>query len=177
MGYFGAAQQPVESLHCLLMQWRKGLALAEKRVPRSLSAAASVRYIRMQQVSAMSDKDVANLLSRSRQSKTIPKLDYHFRKHGAGFGARDEQEYLRRLQEYLSGKDLRIFTCLRGRRQVPFWEMIDLDSGTTVLYNENEHVVWSFYRMPLPEHRLRRYQSGLPFRRSRPLRLGSAVLL
>jgi len=27
-----------------------------------------------------------------------------------------------------------------------------------VLYNESQQSIWSFYRMALPEHRLRRYQ-------------------
>jgi len=101
----------------------KGLALADKRVPKSLSVASSVRYIRMQQVSAVSRQDIENLLSRIRQSKAIPKLTYHFEQHGAQFGARDEQEYLQRMREHLSREDLRVFTYLRGRRQVPFWEL------------------------------------------------------
>ncbi len=32
--------------------------------------------------------------------------------------------------------------------------------GATVLYNESQHSIWSFYRMALPEYRLRRYQLG-----------------
>lgn len=138
-------------------KWR-GLSLADNRAPKPLSAAASDRYLRMRQVSAMSSQDIDSLLTQIRQSRTIPKLSYHFEQHGAEFGARDEQEYLQRMQEHLSREGLRIFTYLRGRQQMPFWELIDLENGATVLYNESRRSVWSFYRMALPEYRLRRYQ-------------------
>ena len=136
----------------------KGLVLADKQAPKSVNAVASSCHLRMQQVSAMSGEEIDKLLARIRQSRTIPKLSYHFEQHGPEFGARDEQEYLRKMQEHLSRGDLRIFTYLRGRRQVPFWELIDLETGATVLYNESQQRVWSFYRMALPEYRLRRYQ-------------------
>ena len=73
----------------------------------------------------MSSQDIDSLLIRIRQSRTMPKLSYHFGQHGAEFGVRDEREYLQRMREHLSREDLRIFTYLRGRRQVPFWELID----------------------------------------------------
>lgn len=106
----------------------------------------------------MSNQDIDSLLTRVRQSRTMPKLSYHFEQHGAEYGARDEQEYLQRMWEHLSRENLRIFTYLRGRRRVPFWELVDLEGGATVLYNEPQQSIWSFYRMALPEYRLRRYQ-------------------
>ncbi|MBI4321197.1 MAG: hypothetical protein HY675_22120 [Chloroflexi bacterium] len=62
------------------------------------------------------------------------------------------------MRSQLFREDLRVFTYPRGRRRVPFWELIDLESGTTVLYNESRQRVWSFFRMALPEFRLRRYR-------------------
>ena len=106
----------------------------------------------------MTSEQIADILRLIRKAETIPRLRYHFEQHGAQFGAQDEQEYLQRMRQHLSREDLRVFTYLRGRRQVPFWELVDLESGATVLYNESQHSIWSFYRMALPEYRLRRYQ-------------------
>ncbi len=107
----------------------KGLALADKQVPRSLGAATSNRDTRIWQVAGMSSGDVEKLLARIRQSEAVPRLRYHFEQHGAELGAGDEQEYLQRMRQHLSREDLRIFTYVRGKKHVPFWELVDLESG------------------------------------------------
>lgn len=110
---------------------------------------------RAAQLSRLSDADIDGMLARMRAKTTLPKLDYHFREHGPDFGASDERQYVSAMTATLARTDLRVFSGLTktSKGVVPRWTLVAPD-GATMLYDETDDVIWSFYRPPNVERRM-----------------------
>ena len=115
---------------------------------------------RVEQLRQLSDQEVSRIVESIRHATTIPRLPYHFEKHGRGLGIATAEEYLQASREHLRRRDLRIFTYLRPAGRVPFWELMAPDIGTTVMYNEQRRQIWSFFRPEDAAARMAAVQAG-----------------
>ena len=116
---------------------------------------AALRQERLAQLRQFTDRDVERVRASIRQATAVPNLCYHLRKHGAAMAVHTEDEYLRALREHLRREDLRVFTYLRPRGHVPFWELVASDTGTTVVYNSKRKQIWSFFQPKDADGRMR----------------------
>lgn len=104
----------------------------------------SLQGERLVQLRRMSGQEIDAILSAIVEAETVPRLDYHVRRHGRQLDVQTNEEYVRALRRHLQRADLRIFTYLRSSDHAPFWELIAPD-GTTAVYNENRSSIWSFF--------------------------------
>lgn len=132
--------------------------MAEETTPGSPRLTSSLRAERLAQLRRAHREDIGRIANEILRAETIPRLYYHFRQHGQEFGATTPEAYLAAFQKHRGRRDMRMFTYLRGRGRVPFWELVAPDTGTSVTYNEQRRVVWSFFRSERPELRFARYQ-------------------
>ena len=110
------------------------------------TAAKALRSARLTQLQHLTPEDIRTVLEAIRQASVIPRLAYHVSKHGGQLGANSEVGYLEAFRQHLWRTDLRIFTYLRYKDRVPFWELVAPDTGDTVAYNEKRKQVWTFFR-------------------------------
>lgn len=127
--------------------------------PRSVGAMVSPQADRATQARAMPPEEIHAILDTIRRTRALPQLDYHFERHGREFRVSTSEEYLQALRQHLLRDDLRVFTYIRTRGQVPIWALVAPDNAHTVLYNELRRVIWSFYRPQIPALRMRNVQS------------------
>ena len=136
-------------------------ALTEERDLRSLGATASLRAQRLAQLKQLSDGDVEAIVHDVKSSQSIPRLGYHFARHGAEFEVDNPEEYVAALRRHLQRGDLRIFTFLdrTSKGLTGFWALVAPDNAATVLYNEQQRRLWSFYRPRAPAVRMANVQT------------------
>lgn len=107
---------------------------------------ADLQALRLGQLEAMGYAGFAAFAASLRQREQLPKLAYHFRKHGENCGADTEQRYRQLFLQHIQRTDLRWFTTLRRKDQVGMWYLVAMDSGLVAQYNESRKQWWSFYR-------------------------------
>lgn len=115
---------------------------------------ASLKSDRLGQLQKLSNDQIKALLGAFRSASTVPKLEYHFEKHGEMLGAQSVAEYEEAFRNHIRREGLRTFTYLRPADRTPFWELVDPSTGTTGVYNEGKDAVSSFFRPRSVERRM-----------------------
>lgn len=133
--------------------------MAESSRPRSLGTAASLQTERLRQLRAMASVEIKRIVEEMRQATAVPRLRYHVRKHRDLLGVDGEAGYLHALREHLAHDHLRLFTYLRAKDRVPFWELVAPDTGTTLVYNEAGRSIWSFLQPKNADARMRAFET------------------
>ncbi|MGQ9625490.1 MAG: hypothetical protein ACUVV0_01115 [Anaerolineae bacterium] len=116
---------------------------------RPLEAATwqiALRKERLNQLQKLSNAELTQIVEEIRACRTLPRMRYHFEKHGFFLGVSTPEEYLALLHQHLSREDLRFFTHLRRREKDKMWYLVAIDTGTIAQYNESRQSLWSFYR-------------------------------
>ena len=104
------------------------------------------RQERAAQLRQLTAADLAAAVRALGGVQRLPRIRYHFAQHGRDLGATSIEEYDGAFRLHLAQADLRIFSYLRARDRVPFWELVDPVNGRTVLYNEEVREAWSFFQ-------------------------------
>jgi len=125
--------------------WRQ-LSASLRAVGADVNRLAVLREVRLSQVRAMSADQLDALFAQMRTATTLPKLKYHYERHGRLLGASSPEEYLGFFGEHIRRTDLRIATALRPKDQVPMWYLVGMDNGRIAQYNEEEKRFWSFFK-------------------------------
>lgn len=119
-------------------------------IPQSLGAAvtlnAQLQAMRLNQIAALPPGGLEQQIARMAIPQALPKLDYHFQRHGHEFGATLPQDYVQMFDEHIRRSDLMYFTGLRQSDQAMMWYLIAPDTGATAQYNETRGVYWSFFQ-------------------------------
>jgi hypothetical protein len=111
----------------------------------------SLQNARLAEVNAMTPQTLQQLSEEIASGARLPKLQEHFRKHGAeladlGVHSPDAMNalFLRHIQR----SDLRIFTYISTQpaTQYRHWVLAGMDNGVMVLYNESQRKHWSLLR-------------------------------
>ena len=105
------------------------------------------REIRLTELAARSADELEAFLNGLSQDAVLPKLDYHFLKHGARMGCSTMQEYEAAFLAHTQGLTLRYFTTIRGKDQARMWYTVDIRTGRIAQYNETRQRYWTFYQV------------------------------
>ena len=88
--------------------------------------------------------DLEQVSSDIRAERELPKLRYHFTKHGAVLAAATTQDYLSRLWRHLEQPDLEFYAIGRGQGDI-MWYAVDVDHQEVAQYNANVRRLWGYY--------------------------------
>lgn len=119
------------------------------RLSSSLGAAvnpyAELQFERLNQLTEMDPNDFNALILKMRSGGNLPKLKYHFEKHGNEVGAMTVVDYQNKMNEFLKLDNLQFYSVMQ-KNQYKMWYLLDIDTGFVVKYNESQNRYWSFYR-------------------------------
>ena len=101
---------------------------------------------RLAQLRAMTSKETAALFDDMAKAKSLPRLRYHFERHGEDFNAKTPSQYERLFLAHIQQPDLRRLTQTRRFDASKMWYLIDGTSGAVAQYNESRRQDWSFFR-------------------------------
>lgn len=118
------------------------------------SSYVQLQALRLSQLQGRSSDQIDAIVLIIRQTTTLSRMEYHFEAHAYEFGVTTLQEYLVMFHVHLQSDNLRVFSYLRPRGQLPFWALVAPHTGDTVLYNEARRRVYSFYRPDEPDRRM-----------------------
>lgn len=106
---------------------------------------------RLADVWAMTPADWQALRREMRQAQRLPKLNEHFRKHGADFvdlGVMIPDQYQQLFLTHVQRSDLEVFTYITTQKGRPYryWVLAGMDNRVTALYNESRRRYWTLMR-------------------------------
>lgn len=93
------------------------------------------------------------LCDRMRTASNLPKLQAHFKLHGAeftGLGVTTPQHMQELFLEHIRRTDLELFTYISTQKGTRYrhWVLVGMDNGMVALYNETKRRHWTFMRPP-----------------------------
>ncbi len=74
----------------------------------------------------------------------MPKLEYHWAKHGKLLGAENPDHYTRLVQQHVKAETLQ-FYAKRAKGGVSMWYAVSIETGNVLMYNQSIRKPWSFY--------------------------------
>ena len=107
--------------------------------------------LRLAEVQAMTVEEWQELRDQMGQASSLPKLQTHFKVHGAEFtdlGVTTPQQMEAVFLEHIRRMALELFTYISTQQgtQYRHWVLVGMDSGMVALYNETKSRHWTFMR-------------------------------
>lgn len=123
--------------------WRQ-LSLSLKAVGADVHKLAVLREVRLGQLRQMTGEQIDSLMQKMTSAIELPRLAYHYQRHGKLLGVSSQEEYLALFREHIRRPDLAIGTALRPKDQAKMWYLVGVDTRMVAQYNETVVRYWTF---------------------------------
>ncbi|MBI4321761.1 MAG: NYN domain-containing protein [Chloroflexi bacterium] len=118
-----------------------------KAVGADVNKLALLQETRLKELHGLTTAHIDTLMQKMTNATELPRLAYHFRRHGELMGASTKEEYVGLFRQHIRRTDLAVGTALRPKDQARMWYLVGVDTGLVAQYNETRASFWTFMKV------------------------------